>query len=422
MTDVQEVHALRGPLDADVTVPGSKSLTNRALVAAALAEGTSVIEGALLADDTDAMVECLQLLGAEIRVEGSRVTVVGHGGVVPGPVSLHARLSGTVARFLTPVLATGLGRYRLDGEPQLRARPLGPMVSSLRALGVVVEEEGEPGHLPITVVGAGLPAGTAHVQADLSSQFVSGLLLAAPLAEGDLEIVVDGPAASRPYFGLTLDVMRTFGAFVEQDGHERFRVRASGYRPAHQRIEPDASSASYFLAAAALCGGRITVHGLGSATHQGDAAFADVLAAMGAEVVRTKDATTVRGTGSLQGVDVDLADLPDMAMGVAVLAAFADGPTTIRGVGVIRHHETDRIAAVVSELGRLGVRVEATDDGWVVHPGPISPGTVETYGDHRMAMSFALVGLRVPGILIADPSCVAKTFPTFWQVLTALTT
>jgi 3-phosphoshikimate 1-carboxyvinyltransferase len=422
MTGLYEVFVLQGSLDADVSVPGSKSLTNRALVAATLAEGTSVIEGALEADDTDAMAGCLVRLGARIEQQGTTWTVEGTGRPSPGPASLDARLSGTTARFLAPVLALGSGRYRLDGSAPLRARPLGPSVDALRSLGVEVFDEGVAGHLPITVSAAGLPGGVVHVRADTSSQFVSGLLLAAPRAETDLTVVVDGEGGARPYFDLTVDVMRAFGAEVDQAGPDRFEVRASGYRPTRYGVEPDASSAAYFLAAAALCGGRVTVQGLGAATRQGDAALTDVLALMGAEVTRSDSAVTVRGTGHLRAVDVDLGDLPDMAMLVAVLAAFADGPSVIRGVAVIRGHETDRIAAVASELGRCGVRAVPTDDGWVVHPSEPGPAVIETYGDHRMAMSFAVLGLRAPGITIADPDCVAKTFPGFWSVLEALPT
>jgi 3-phosphoshikimate 1-carboxyvinyltransferase len=420
VTAVHEVRTLAGPLAAEVSVPGSKSLTNRALVAAALAEGTSHIEGALVADDTEAMASCLGSLGVAVRMEGTTWTVTGWGRPMPGPAFLDARQSGTTARFLAPVLALGRGRYRLDGSPQLRARPLGPSLSALRALGVSVEENGEPGHLPVTVVASGLPGGTVRVRADTSSQFVSGLLLAAPRAAADLTLEVDGTAVSKPFFDLTVAVMRAFGAEVSQDGYERFEVRSSGYQPTDYEVEPDASSAASFLAAAALCGGRVTVQGLGSDTRQGDARFADVLALMGAKVTRTGASTTVVGTGQLRAVDVDLADLADMAMTVAVLAAFADGPSTIRGVGFIRGHETDRIAAVVSELARCGIRADATDDGWVVHPGEPHAATVETYDDHRMAMAFALVGLRVPGIGIADPGCVGKTFPGFWSVLESL--
>lgn len=418
--DPYPVRPLTGPIDATVSVPGSKSLTNRALVAAALAEGTSVVEGALVADDTLLMAGCLRRLGATIDEDATTWRVLGRGRPAPGPASLDAGLSGTTARFLAPVLALGSGRYRLDGAPPLRARPLGPTVDALRGLGVEVAEEGAPGHLPITVVAAGLPGGVVPIRADSSSQFVSGLLLAAPRASSEFTVVVEGEAVARPYFDLTVSVMRAFGADVTQFGHERFEVQAGGYRPTRYEVEPDASSAAYLLAAAALCGGQVTVRGLGTATQQGDAHLADVLASMGATVTRDADATTVTGTGPLRAVDVDLGDLPDMAMLVAVLAAFADGPSVIRGVAVIRGHETDRIAAVTSELGRCGIRADATDDGWVVHPGSPRPAVIETYDDHRMAMSFALLGLRAPGIAIADPGCVAKTFPAFWSVLESL--
>jgi 3-phosphoshikimate 1-carboxyvinyltransferase len=415
-----EVRPLTAPIDAEVSVPGSKSLTNRALVAAALAEGTSVVEGGLVADDTEAMAGCLRRLGAVVDRDADTWTVTGRARPAPGPAWLDARQSGTTARFLAPVLALGDGRYHLDGAASLRARPLAPTIDALRRLGVEVVEEGGPGRLPVTVVASGLPGGVAGVRGDGSSQFVSGLLLAAPRAASPLTVEVEGEPVARPYLDLTVAVMRAFGAEVAQHGHERFEVEATGYRPARYRVEPDASSAAYLLAAAALCGGRVTVRDLGRDSRQGDAAVVDVLARMGAEVSRAGDVTTVVGTGRLRAVDVDLGDLPDMALLVAVLAACADGPSVVRGVAVIRGHETDRIAALASELGRCGVRVDVTADGWVVHPSPARPAVVETYDDHRMAMSFAVLGLRVPGIAVADPGCVAKTFPGFWSALESL--
>jgi 3-phosphoshikimate 1-carboxyvinyltransferase len=268
----------------------------------------------------------------------------------------------------------------------------------------------------------GLAGGTVAVAADESSQFLSGLLLAAPYLAGGLRIEVTTRLVSRPYVELTRAVMAAFGVDVAEAPGPAFVVPAGAYRATDYAVEPDASAAAYLLAAAALVGGRVTVEGLGAGSRQGDARFADLLARMGARVERTATATSVVGTGGrLAGLGgVDLADMPDMAPTVAVLAAFADGPTRVTGVGFIRGHETDRIAAVVTELGRLGVEAAAEPDGFVVRPGAVHGGEVATYDDHRMAMSFALAGLRVPGVTIAGPGCVAKTFPGFWSALESL--
>jgi 3-phosphoshikimate 1-carboxyvinyltransferase len=421
MSEARPVTPAGGPLDATVSVPGSKSLTNRALVCAALAGGTSTIDGALVADDSEAMRTALAALGAGIARDPSsgRLLVTGTGGRLrPGPLALDMRLSGTTSRFLLPVVALGEGEYRIDGAPPLRARPMGPVLDGIRTLGAEVREEGEPGCLPVTIVApGGLDGGEVAVAGDMSSQFLSGLLLAAPYARGGVRLRLTTTLVSRPYVELTQAVMGAFGVDVGPD----LAVPAGRYRATAYVVEPDASTASYFLAAAALVGGRVTVTGLGEGTRQGDARLADLLAAMGAEVERTATTTTVTGTGRLRGLGrVDLADMPDQAQTLAALAPFADGPTEVTGVGFIRGHETDRIAAVVTELGRLGVAARETDDGFVVEPGTPRPARVATYDDHRMAMSFALVGLRVPGVEIEDPDCVAKTFPGFWAALDGL--
>lgn len=416
MTGPLAVEPLAAPPDAVVRVPGSKSLTNRALVCAALATGRSTLRGALVADDSEAMAGCLRALGSGIRFDGDVVVVEGAGRPDVAAAELDCRLSGTTSRFVLPVAALGAGTYVVDGAEPLRRRPMGPTVAALRSLGATVEGEA----LPITVKASGLAGGTVRVRADASSQFVSGLLLAGPLCDEGLTVEVEGEAVSRPYFHLTVSVMRAFGATVEVDDDQRFAVAAGGYRPTEYAVEPDASAAAYLWAAAALTGGRVTVEGIGEATEQGDARLLDVLAEMGARVERAPGATTVTGGGVLRGVDVDLRDLPDQALTVGVLAAFADRPTTVRGVDVIRGHETDRIAAVVTELRRAGVRADETADGFVVHPGTPRPAVIETYQDHRVAMAFALLGLRSPGIRIADPGCVAKTFPSYWEVIDSL--
>ena len=401
-------------IDATVTVPGSKSLTNRALVCAALAHGTSTITGALIADDTDAMSECLIGLGADISWDRTTVTVTGLGGEVSADgITLHAHLSGTTSRFVLPLLALGTGRKRLDGNEPLRKRPMGPMIDALRALGATVEEEGEPGHLPVVVAGP-IGGDAASVRANLSSQFVSGLLLAAPAMPNGLRLALRGDLVAAPFVDMTVAVMRAFGA--EVDG---FSVPPGGYEARTFAVEPDASAASYFFAAAAVTGGRVTVSGIGRDSLQGDLNFVRVLEQMGATVDIDDDAVTVTG-GSLRGIEIDLGSMPDMAQTFAVVAACAKGESRVRGVEVIRGHETDRIAAVVTELQRCGVDAHELPDGFVVRPRPLQPATVRTYDDHRMAMSFAVLSMLEPRLTVDDPSVVSKTFPGFWGVLATL--
>ena len=408
------IEVLGSPPDVEVTVPGSKSLTNRALVCAALADGRSIITGALVADDTAAMTGCLEELGARLTWDGTTVAVDGVAGrITVNAADLDARLSGTTSRFVLPLLALAAGRLRLDGAPPLRRRPMGPSLDALRSLGAAVEEEGEPGHLPVVVIGP-VRGGEVAVRGDLSSQFVSGLLLAGPCMPDGLRLTLLSTLVAEPFVEMTAAVMREFGA--EVDG---LTVRTGSYRAHTYVVEPDASAASYLLAAAAMTRGRVTVMGLGHASLQGDLAFCDVLASMGATVALGEGSVTVTG-GALRGVDVDLSSMPDMAQTFAVVAAAAEGPSRVRGVDVIRGHETDRIRAVVTELRRCGVDAGETDDGFTIDPAPIQPATIETYDDHRMAMSFALLGLIAPGMRITDPDVVGKTFPGFWDALARL--
>jgi 3-phosphoshikimate 1-carboxyvinyltransferase len=391
------VAPLTHPPDATIRVPGSKSITNRALICAALADGTSVLEDALLADDTEAMIDCLRGLGIEIEVEGDQVSVHGRGGEIPATeAKLDVRSSGTTARFIAPVVALGRGRYELDAAAPMRRRPMAPMFEALRSLGVEVEELGEAGFLPAAITTPGVRGGRVRVSGDMSSQFVSGLLMAG------FDVDVSTELISKPYVDMTRAVIRAFT------------------RPGRYAIEPDASAASYFFAAAAICDGRVTVEGLGRRSLQGDLGFVDVLASMGAGVEREDEHTTVRGVGRLHGIDVDLRDLSDMVPTLAAVAVFADSPTTISGVGFIRGKESDRIAAVVTELRRCGIEAVEHEDGLTIVPGLVQPARVETYDDHRIAMAFALIGLRAPGIEIADPGCVAKTFPRYFETLDAL--
>ena len=425
------IRPVSGPLDASIRPPGSKSVTNRALVCAALARGTSELVGVLDADDTSAMVDCLTSLGVPITPipddgSGGGLVVRGSGGRPPldGAI-LDARLSGTTSRFIAPVAALARGTVILDGGPPLRRRPMGALLDALEALGAGVEPLGEQGYLPVRITASprDVLGGTVRVSGDVSSQFLSGLLLSGPCMDDGLVVEVTTDLVSVPYVALTLEVMSAFGASVERDdGWRQLRVAPGGYRAVERyEVEPDASAASYWAAAAVIAGGTVRIRGLGRPSTQGDVAFIDLLGRMGAEVTWSDRDVVVRSTGELHGISVDMADISDTAQTLAAVAVFADGPTRVTGIGFIRGKETDRIAAVVTELGRLGVRATEDEDGFTVHPGPVSPADVRTYDDHRMAMSFALIGLRAEGVRILDPGCTAKTYPGFWSDLDRVT-
>lgn len=411
------------PVDADVHIPGSKSLTNRALVCAALSVGTTQLIGALRADDTDAMIECLRALGINITssVDGTVLDVVGSSGhLAPGPVTLDARLSGTTSRFVAPLLVLGSGNYVLDAAAPMRQRPMADLAQALVDLGVAVDTA-PGGHLPFTVVGGGAVTVNVNVPGAVSSQFLSGLLLMAPCLPHGLTVEVTGPLVSRSYVDMTVAVMREFGAVVDEPSSARFVIAGSGYRsPGGYAIEPDASAASYFLGAAAITRGSVRIAGLGVGSPQGDVRFAHILGRMGATVDVDEGGINMRADGPLHGLTVDMADCSDTAQTLAAVAVFAEGPTKVTGIGFIRGKETNRIAAVVNELRRCGIRAEEESDGFVVHPGHPEPTLVSTYGDHRMAMSFALLGLRAPGIAIDDPGVVDKTFPGYFEELETL--
>ncbi len=433
LPDPCPVRPLAAPPDTTATVPGGRSITNRALVAAALAEGTSELAGAGLSDDTEAMAGCLRALGAGVDVDegGAHITVTGLAGHPRGPAEVFTRLSGTTSRFVTPVAALAGAPVRIDAAPPMRARPMGDLLDALRDLGVVVAEEGEAGHLPVTVTGPPT-AGAVAVPGTTSSQFVSGLLLAGGALPGGLEVRRSTERlVSAPYVDMTRAVMAAFGVAVADAPDGALLVPGGGYRAAGYVVEPDAATAGYLLAAATLTGGRVRVPRLPPAALQADAALVDVLAAMGATVQRDAAGTEVTGPRPgpdgrvhLRGGTFDLTAFSDMAPTVAVLAALADDPVEVTGVGFIRGKETDRIAAPVAELRRCGVDAAETDDGFVVRPGGAGPhgATFSTYDDHRMAMSFALLGLVVEGVAVRDPGCVAKTFPGFFAALDALRT
>lgn len=418
------VQPLTEPPDAVVAVPGSKSITNRALVSAALAGGASTLRGIGLSDDTEAMLDAVARLGADVRVDRDAATalVVGTAGALrPGPMELDARLAGTTSRFVTTLAALGRGRYRIDGGEPLRARPMAPLHDALVALGAVIEPDASWGHLPVVVTANGLRGGVVALPGDVSSQFVTALMLIAPVTEQGIEIELTSPLVSRPYLGITRAVMAAFGVEDVVVGDRSVTVGPGRYRRADYLVEPDASSASYLWAAAAITGGRVAVPGFGADPLQGDVAFVDLLARMGAGVERGAGSIAVHGRAT-DGLDVDMADWSDTVPTLAAVACFAGSPTRIRGVGFIRRKETDRIGSLVTELRRCGVDATEADDGLTIRPdvAALHGARVRTYDDHRMAMGLALLGLRVEGIEVEDPGVVAKSFPGYWSALGGL--
>ncbi len=418
----------RGALTASVSVPGSKSLTNRALVAAALASGESSLEGGLRSDDTQVMLEALRALGCRIEAETERWRVVGRSGRLTSPgTPLFAGNSGTTARFLTAAATLADGPVVIDGSARMRERPIQDLVDALTALGARVESSGapdaRPGCPPVRVMGGGLPGGRAEIDASRSSQYVSAVLLVAPYAARSVDLTFrDGRLVSRPYVELTLELMRSFGARAEWSADGGLHVEAQHpYRGRVFAIEPDASAAVYPLCAAAIAGGRVRVTGFPASSIQADLAVLPILERMGCRVSRSAAGLeVVAPEGALHGVDVDMNALPDAALALAVVALFARGPTRIRNVANLRIKETDRLAALEQELRKLGASARAGSDFLEIVPGPLRPAEIETYDDHRIAMAFALAGLRIPGVAIRDPGCVSKTWPGYFSMLEAL--
>jgi 3-phosphoshikimate 1-carboxyvinyltransferase len=414
------------PIDAVVALPGSKSYSNRALLVAALARGRSEITDALYSDDTRYMQRALQALGVRIEADGPAraFTVDGVDGRFPvAAATLEIGNAGTAARFLTAAVALGHGAYVVDGSPAMRKRPIQPLLDGLHALGVDAESREGTGCPPVAVRARGIEGGCARMRGDVSSQYFSALLMAAPYARRDVEIEVEGALVSAPYVTMTLSTMEAFGVRAERDGDRWFRVPAGQrYTGRRYAVEPDASGASYFFAAAAVTGGRVVVPRLGTGSAQGDLGLLDVLARMGCQVSVAADSVAVRGPARLRAVDADFTRMGDVATTLMAIAPFADGPVTVRGIAQTHYEESDRPVAAATELRRMGLRVENTWDSVTIHPGPPAPCEVQTYDDHRIAMSFAVTGLRAPGIRIANPGCVSKTFPEFFDVLRRLTT
>ena len=421
-TDLYRVAPLGSPIDAVVRVPGSKSVANRALVCAALADGTSTLRDVPDGDDSEAMLDCLRSLGLEAERDGDTVTVTG--GVARfarRPVVLPARLAGTTSRFVTAVAALGHAPYTVDGLPPLRRRPMAPLHEALASLGVRVTSAGTAGHLPVVVEGPpDVTAEEVSLRGDISSQYLTALMLIAPYFANGLRFVLTTPLVSRPYVRITARVMETFGVPGVEIGDRIITVPPGRYSARDYAVEPDASSASYPLAAAAICGGTVTVPGLTDTSLQGDAAFCHVLGRMGCEVRQDATGTTVRRSGPLQGVDIDLADLSDLVPTLAAVGAFAHGATNVYGVGFIRNKESDRLTDLCAELRRAGVDATDNPDGLTVRASTPHSATLATHDDHRLAMAFALVGLGASGIVVEDPDVVSKSWPGFWDMIEGL--
>ena len=410
-------------LDATVRIPGSKSYTQRAMVIASLAEGESLLRGALLSEDTRLLAEALRDLGAGVRTEGSDMIICGNGGKpVRPPREIRLGNNGTAIRLLAGAVSLGEGPFVLTGDRRLRERPLKPLLSALTALGIEARTEGERGYPPVTIRGGGLRGGEVVLRNIESSQFVSALLIAAPFAAGDITIVLQGRVPSLPYVALTVETMGAFGAAVLSDGAERYSVKSGQrYTGREYRIEGDVSSASYFLLAAALLKGRIRVENINPRTAQGDIAFLTILERLGNTILRGEHHVEVRGGELPAGeMDFDLGEVPDIVPTLAVLCALRPGRSVIRNVAHLRLKESDRLAALAIELRKTGITVEELADGLVIHGGRPRGARIETYNDHRIAMGFAVLGLAVPGMEIEGENCVGKSFPGFWQTLEGL--
>lgn len=411
--------------NGEVRVPGSKSITNRAFLIAAMAQGTTKLHNLLKSDDTRYMGEALKQLGVKIDFseDYSEAVVVGNAGPISSynEEKLYLGNAGTAMRSLTAALTLGRGEFHLSGEERMSERPIRDLVDALRTLGADVSYEESEGYPPVAIKAHGLKGGDVSVRGNISSQYLTALLICAPYCETPLHIHVEGTLISVPYILLTLDVMKCFGIEVRREGLTDFYVPKGVYQsPGEYMVEGDASSASYPLAAAAITGGKVRVLGVGTESRQGDVAFAKVLEKMGAKITMGPDWVECEGVKAngpkLKAIDLNLNDIPDAAMTVAVLCLFADGPSKISGIASWRVKETDRIAAVSAELQKVGAQVTSDMDSIsIVPPAELQPATIETYNDHRMAMCFSLVSLGGVPVKIMDPACVGKTYPRYFQ-------
>ncbi|MBW1701697.1 MAG: 3-phosphoshikimate 1-carboxyvinyltransferase [Deltaproteobacteria bacterium] len=408
-------------LNTTVRIPGSKSITHRAIIAASLAKGESLLQDFLECEDTLYTANALQELGVNMSYDGKNIRVAGTGGKFR-PALIRKRLylgnSGTSFRLLLSVVALGRGEFILTGTQRMLTRPIGPLVTALKQLGVEVSCVENNDCPPVLLKADGIRGGVVSIPGDKSSQFVSSLLLSGPYAENDVEIKLAGELVSRPYVDITINVMALFGVEVDREGYECFRIPSGqAYQPGEFTIQGDASSASYFWAAAAVTGGTVATENIHPyATRQGDIRFLETLERMGCFIEKKSDRVVVHG-GTLSGIDVEMSDMPDMVPTLAAIGLFARGKTTIRNVSHLRYKESDRLRALALEWNRLGGRVEETGDGLIIHGGrPLSGTLIDPHDDHRLAMSLAVVGLRVPGIRIREEGCVNKSFSRFWEL------
>jgi 3-phosphoshikimate 1-carboxyvinyltransferase len=406
-------------IDASIEVPGSKSLTQRALIAASLANGTSTLLGSLESEDTQYSSAALMQMGIFME-KGKAWRIHGNAGAIKAtnePIFLGN--NGTATRFLTSVAALGNSRYIIDGDSRMHQRPIGPLMAALRGWGVDIAALKGTDCPPLQINGRGLEGGTTVLPEGKSSQYLSSLLLVAPYSRTPSFLKVEGEVLSKPYVAMTLSVMDAFGIPVEcTPDFSSFSVPQGCYHPREYQIEGDASNASYFWAAAAVTGGRVTVTNVPVPSIQGDAMLVPLLGRMGCEVTRSGNGITLQGTGRLEGIRVDMGDMPDVVPTLAVVAAFAKGKTVIENIAHLRIIECDRLSAVVAELTKLGVKVEEQEAAMIIHGeggAGLRGAVIETYEDHRMAMSMAIAGLRIPGVQITGEECVAKSFPDFWE-------
>ena len=404
-------------IDVTLEVPGSKSLTQRALIAASLAEGTSQLIGPLESEDTKYSSAALEQMGVVIKRDKTW-TIQGNAGVItPSEKAIFLGNKGT--RFLTSVTGLGNSTYTIDGDKRMYERPIDPLMSALKGWGVDIESVHGTGCPPLKIQGKGLAGGTTVLPEGKSSQYLSSLLLVAPYAKSPAILKVEGEVFSKPYVAMTLSVMADFGITVDcAADYSSFTIPQGCYKGREYRVEGDASNASYFWAAAAITGGRVGVSNVPVPSLQGDSMLVPLLGRMGCEITRSGEGVTVQGPETLHGITIDMADMPDVAPTLAVVAAFAEGTTVINNIAHLRIKECDRLSAVVTELSKLGVKIEEHDSSMVIHGEGgrgLTGAEIETYEDHRMAMSMAIAGLRVPGVKITGEGCVAKSFPDFWQ-------
>lgn len=426
--DRYTVRPLKNGKGFTITVPGSKSITNRALLLAAMCEGNCSLNGVLFSDDSRAFLSCLKELGFSLNINENDKTVVieGTGGMIPKRnASINVGSAGTAARFLTVFLAFLGGEYTLDASPQMRKRPMEPLISDLRKAGIGITCSGEEGHFPFILKSDGIRTSEMTSNTDISSQFASAILMASPLLKSGLKLNLEGSRTNGSYINITLKMLSQFGFEYERTDDTIAVIHGHGINPGSYDIEPDMSAACYFYAMAPICDRIMQVRGVHKDSMQGDIQFIDVLETLGCKINDAPEGIILEPpvTGSYKGLDIDMKDFSDQTMTMAVTAAFADSPTTIRNIGHIRFQESDRLHAIVTELNRLGCKCTPIeeDTGLKIEPERMHGADIETYEDHRMAMAFSLIGLRVPDVSILDPMCCKKTFENYFEILDTIT-